>query len=186
MGNIFYQQVDQINPSGFGEWQIIYENKFKAPAGLYKDLRSIVEDSEYYEKTGNHYEERVGMLNFSIVGRNAECEQRLTYSDYDLEYQERAKIVEGLKEKYPSLDFVIGGAVSIDIFKTGHDKSQVIERYFDEAIEHNKIVFVGDRIPFPGNDYALAVALQQHTNGTAIEVKTWEDTSKLLKTEPFA
>ena len=186
MGNIFYRQIDQINPSGFGEWQIVYENKFKEPSGLRKDLKELVEKSEYYEKTGNHYEERAGMLNFSIVGRNADPNQRRAYSSYDSEYQERARIVEELKVKYTSLDFVVGGAVSIDIFKTGDDKSQIIDRYFDEAIEHNKIIFVGDRIPFPGNDHAIATALRQHINGIAYEVKEWEDTTKLLKAPPFA
>ena len=48
------------------------------------------------------------------------------------------------------------------------------------------MLFVGDRIPFPGNDYALATALRQHSNGSAYEVETWEDTAELLKTEAFA
>ena len=186
MGNIFYRQVDNINPTGFDDWQIVYENKFKAPRGLYKDLCAAVEESGYYTKTGNHYEERVGMVNFSIVGRNANEKERKEYADYDSEYNERAKIVEKLKQKYDRLDFVIGGAVSIDIFKIGSDKSQVIDRYFEEAIQSNKIVFVGDRIEFPGNDYSLATSLQQHQNGSVYEVEKWEDTAELLKTKAFA
>ena len=126
------------------------------------------------------------MVNFSIVGRKATPEQRKEYEDYDPKHDERERIVEELKEKYPKLDFVIGGAVSIDIFNVGNDKSQIVERYFKEALEHNQIIFVGDRILFPGNDYALATALRQHPNGTACEVKSWQDTAELLKTEPFA
>lgn len=186
MGNIFYRQVENINPTGFNEWQIVYENKFKAPPGLYRDLDTIVYNSHYDVKTRNHYEMRTGMVNFSIVGRNATDSQRKDYAAYDAEEQERAHIVEELKEKYPQLDFVIGGAVSIDIFNIGNDKSQVIERYLEEALEHNKIHFVGDRIPFPGNDYSLAIALQQHPNGATYEVESWQDTAKLLKTEAFA
>ena len=186
MGNIFYQKIETVNETGFSEWETVYENKFRPPRSLYRDLDKIVTESEFKIKTGNHYEERVGMVNFSIVGRKATPEQRKAYEDYDPEHNERAKIVEELKEKYPKLDFVIGGAVSIDIFNVGNDKSQIVERYFKEALEHNQMLFVGDRIPFPGNDYALATALRQHSNGSAYEVETWEDTAELLKTEAFA
>jgi len=126
------------------------------------------------------------MVNFSIVGRNASQEQRQQYELWDAEKQERKDIVASLKKKYKSLDFVIGGAVSIDIFNSGNDKSQIIQRYFKETLEHNQIHFVGDRIPAPGNDHTLAVALRSHPNGMAHEVETWKDTAKLLKTEPFA
>ena len=186
MGNIFYQKREQINYSGMNEWEIVYENKFVAPRNLTRSLNSCVSKSEYHTKTGNHHEERVGMLNFSIVGRNATPTLRAEYAAYDAEHAERAAIVDKLKKKYDQLDFVIGGAVSIDIFNRGNDKSQVIDRYFYEAIEHNQVHFVGDRIVFPGNDYSLAIALEQDANGHAYEVETWEDTAELLKTEAFA
>ena len=186
MGNMFVQKIEIINSTGYSEWETVYENKFKAPSDLYAELLRIVKESEFPIKTGKHYEERVGMLNFSIVGRNATAAQRKQYEDFDPEHREREKIVELLKEKYSKLDFVIGGAVSIDIFNIGNDKSQVVDRYFKEAIEHNQILFVGDRITFPGNDYALATALEQHENGSAYEVESWQDTAELLKTEAFA
>tara|TARA_R100001480_G_scaffold30592_1_gene41599 strand:+ start:532 stop:1290 length:759 start_codon:yes stop_codon:yes gene_type:complete len=186
MGNIFYQRREQINSSGMDEWEIVYENKFIPPKNLYRSLNSYVAKSNYHTKTGNHHELRVGMINFSIVGRNATSEQRKEYERYDLEQGERSRIVGKLQKKYPELDFVIGGAVSMDIFNKGNDKSQVIPRYFSEALEHNQIHFVGDRIPAPGNDHSLAAALCEHPNGAAYEVETWEDTAELLKTEPFA
>lgn len=186
MGNVFYQQREQVNSSGMREWEIIYENKFIAPKNLSRSLNSYVAKSAYHTKTGNHQEARVGMLNFSIVGRNATPEQRKEYAVYDEEAGERSRIAGKLRDKYPQLDFVIGGEVSMDIFHVGNDKSQVVERYFEEAIEGNKIVFVGDRMIFPGNDYALATALRQHPNGAAYEVNRWQDTAELLKTEAFA
>ena len=70
MGNILYQRREQINPAGMNEWEIIYENKFIPPKNLYRSLNSYVVKSDYHIKTGNHHEVRVGMLNFSIVGRN--------------------------------------------------------------------------------------------------------------------
>jgi phosphomannomutase len=186
MGNIFYQRREQINPSGMNEWQLVYENKFVPPKNLYRSLNSYVSKSDYHTKTGNHHEVRVGMLNFSIVGRNATMEQRHEYASYDAESGERERIAGKLRKKYPDMDFVIGGAVSLDIFNKGNDKSQIIHRYLKESLEHNTVHFVGDRVAFPGNDYALASKLQSTPNGYAYEVESWQDTAELLKTEPFA
>ena len=186
MGNSFSQKADLVNGSGFNEWQIIYENKFEYPKNLARRLESIVAKSDFPVKTGRHYEERVGMINYSIVGRNANQEQRKQYEEWDAEKQERKQIVKVLRKKFKTLDFVIGGAVSMDIFNKGNDKSQIIDRYFKDAIEHNRIHFVGDRIPAPGNDHTLAKLLRAHPKGAAYEVETWEDTAKLLKSPPFA
>lgn len=185
MGNSFVQKVDLVNGSGFNEWQLIYENKFVYPKNLIRRLESFVAKSDFPTKTGRHYEERVGMINYSIVGRNANQNQRKSYEEWDADKQERKQIVEKLRDKFDTLDFVIGGAVSIDIFNKGNDKSQIIDKYFKESLEHNKIHFVGDRIPAPGNDHTLAEALRAHPNGAAYEVETWEDTAKLLKSPPF-
>ena len=43
MGNIFYSKIEHINPPKYEEWEIVYENKFKAPRGLYKDLIKLVD-----------------------------------------------------------------------------------------------------------------------------------------------
>ena len=139
-------------------------------------------NSNYHTKTGRHYEERVGMVNFSIVGRNATMKERKEYEEYDKEHREREKIVAKLSEKHPGLDFVIGGAVSMDIFNKGNDKGQVIN-HFSDKLEDHRIVFVGDRIPFPGNDYSLAEEVRRCPNGEAIEVESWQDTAALLSTD---
>ena len=186
MGNMFYQRREQINHSGCSEWDIIYENKFKEVRNLTRVLDSIAAKSDFPTKTGTHWERRPGMINFSVVGIDATVDQRQEYKEWDSDCSERKAIVKKLSKKYPKLDFVIGGAVSIDIFNKGCDKAQVIDRYFKEAIEHNQVHFVGDRIPFPGNDHSLAEALRKHPNGAAHEVDCWQDTVKLLKTEPFA
>ncbi len=186
MANTFYQRRDQVNYSGMNEWDLLYENEFISPRNLVRSLNAYVAKSNYHTKTGRHLEERAGMLNFSIVGRNASAAQRANYAGYDAEHNERKRIVKALAQKYTELEFVIGGAVSIDIFNRGNDKSQIIDRYFREALQDNEIHFVGDRIPFPGNDHTIAQVLSAHPNGTTHEVENWQDTAELLKTEPFA
>ena len=69
-------------------------------------------------------------------------EQRHEYVTYDTEHSDRERIAGKLRKKYPEMDFVIGGAVSMDIFNKGNDKSQVIPRYFEEALESNQIHYV--------------------------------------------
>lgn len=185
MGNAFYLRR---STKGYSEWSLVYENKFQVdkPELFFSTLERCVMESDYHTKTGRHYEERVGMVNFSIVGRNATMEQRKVYEEYDAKFKEREKIVEKLSKKYKGIDFVIGGAVSIDIFNKGNDKSQVIHRVLKDKLEDHRIVFVGDRIPFPGNDHSLASVLQEHKNGHAVEVESWRDTAKLLSTDLFA
>ena len=187
MGNAYYR--NRFNQEdGYSAWTKVYENKFtiKKKQQFFDDLDWIVKDSPFHIKTGRHYEERVGMLNFSIVGRNATMEQRKVYEEYDAKFREREKIVEKLSKKYKGIDFVIGGAVSMDIFNEGNDKSQVIHRVLKEQLEAHRIVFVGDRIPFPGNDHSLAEVLRSHPNGHAVEVECWQDTAALLSTDLFA
>jgi len=186
MGNKFYRPIEQIGGDGYSEWEIVYENRFIGAKNLIRSLNSYVSRSDFSIKTGKHWEKRPGMMNFSIVGVDADYLQRKKFAEWDSDCGERKRIVTNLSKKYPELDFVIGGAVSIDIFERGNDKSQIIPRYFAEALEHNQIHFVGDRIPAPGNDHSLAQALRQHPNGSAYEVETWQDTAELLKTKAFA
>jgi len=187
MGNAYYR--NRFNQTdGYSTWTRVYENKFtlKKKQKFLDELDWIVKDSPFHIKTGRHYEERVGMLNFSIVGRNATMEQRKVYEEYDAKFKEREKIVDKLSKKYKGVDFVIGGAVSMDIFNEGNDKSQVVRRVLKDKLQTHRIVFVGDRIPFPGNDHSLARVLREHPNGHAVEVECWQDTAALLSTDLFA
>lgn len=176
MGNVYYKRKKD-EPCA---WIHVYENKFRPNKTLLSDLTKEVEKSSYHTKTGLHYDNRIGMINFSIVGRNANPQQRKEYEEYDAKENERHQIVNRLREKHSSYDFVIGGAVSIDIFKKGQDKSQVIKHYFKDLPDDVIIHFVGDRIEYPGNDFAIAEAVEERKNGHSHSVSSWEDTSKLL------
>ena len=178
MGNVYYKRREAER-----EWTLVYENKFKVLSRkvFFRDLTTIVNESSYHTKTGRHYEERTGMVNLSDVGRKADQEQRSAYEEYDAGLKEREKIVSKLAYKYPELDFVVGGAVSIDIFNRGNDKSQVVTRVFKDELENRRVKFFGDRTYFPGNDYSLAEILRNHPNGEVIAVETWEDTQRWIK-----
>ena len=134
-------------------------NHFIVPDELNDDLESILVDSAYIPKTGRHFEIRTGMLNFSIVGRNANQEERKHYSDWDKVHNERIKIAKFINKKYKNLEASVGGSISIDIIKRGCDKGQVIN--YLSNLEPSKIVFVGDRCSPGGNDYGIVRELEK-------------------------
>ena len=59
--------------------QLIREKEFKINANLKNDLLNILNKSKWKEKFGNHFEQRMGLVNFSIIGRNCSQEQREAY-----------------------------------------------------------------------------------------------------------
>ena len=177
MGNVYYRRKKDEPRAWFHE----YEHKFRPNKGLIADLTKEVEKSAYPTKTGAHYDNRTGMINFSIVGTKATQDQRREYAAYDAEHKEREAIVARLSEKHASCDFVIGGAVSIDIFTKGRDKSQVIREHFKDLPQDAIIHFVGDRTEYPGNDFAIAEAVRNRGNGHVHSVESWKDTAELLK-----
>lgn len=130
--------------------------------------------SAFSLRTGLHFEHRSGMVNFSIVGRNANKEQRKMYVDWDTTYNERDLIAHNFNLVFPELEAQPGGETGIDIAPKGADKSQILVDFDEDDF----IVFFGDKMDEGGNDYPLALA---NYNGTNYSVKGWEDTWKILK-----
>jgi phosphomannomutase len=144
---------------------------------LIESLEDIVENSMFFPKTGNHINPRPGMINFSIVGRNATDDQRKDYSLYDSLTEERKYIVNNLQEKFPDLEFLIGGEISIDISKKGINKSLVAKDLltFDPKAY---IIFYGNQI-LDGNDYPLAKFIQENKLGHSVQI-TYPNTKLLI------
>ena len=139
-------------------------------------LDEKLEQSEFVLRTGNHIEERPGMVNFSIVGRNATMGERKLYVEYDTKLNERNTITEMFNESFPELDAKAGGETGIDIGPKGSDKSQVIKFIDDE-----ELVFFGDRMDPLGNDYPLSKIILDNSLGKCYNVKDYNETWELLK-----
>lgn len=161
-GNVIYSKGKQI-----------IVNQFRPKSDLIKDLGDILRKSRWTIRTGNHIEPRIGLVNFSIIGRNCDDEQRKKYFEWDKKNKERKEICKKLREKYPDLSFEIGGEISIDIYPKGKDKSQILQ-YLDEYT----IYFFGDGIEPYKNDWSLAQALTGDSK--SFKVKDWQDTKKKL------
>jgi len=161
---------------------LIYDNKFKVPRKLNKLLGTILSNSIYPHRYGNHIEDRGSMVNFSIVGRDCNQEQREEYYKWDKEKGERKIIAEAIKEKFPDLDAVIGGQISIDIYPKGMDKSQVLNVIEQERlVPPNEYIFIGDGIENGGNDYPLAELMDNTEICDWYHTKGWEHTKEILE-----
>tara|TARA_R110001583_G_scaffold38397_3_gene124170 strand:- start:8896 stop:9657 length:762 start_codon:yes stop_codon:yes gene_type:complete len=178
MGNCFHQYGKKI-----------YQNDFVEPPGLRNDLKEKILFSKYPKRFGNHIENRIGMINFSVVGRNASQEAREDYVSFDKKENERRLFASVLNNKYKDkITAVVGGEISIDIFNFGKDKSQVLT-YLEsnDMISPNMVIkFFGDRNEPGGNDFALASAIKQSKYRNQItNVKNWRDTWKVLLLDEY-
>ena len=160
--------------------ELIYDNKFKVPRKLNKLLGTIMSNSQYPHRYGNHIEDRGSMVNFSIVGRDCTQEQREEYFEWDKQSLERKIIVNAIKEKFPDLDAVIGGQISIDIYPKGNDKSQILE-HIEKRHPKGEIIFIGDGIENGGNDYPLAELMDNIEGCDWYHTKGWEHTKEILE-----
>ena len=160
----------------------VYSREFHPRPQLVTFLEQCVEDSDYHTKTGNHLEHRTGMLNFSVVGRNATLEQRQAYHEWDKRRRERMSIAVTLlaqPKEFGDVDVSIGGEISIDIYPKGKDKSQAVRTI--RQLHDLPIVFMGDKMGPNGNDFPAAKALK--AGDTACQVENWQMTELLIRKE---
>ena len=130
------------------------------------------------------------MLNFSIVGRDCNLEERKNYFEYDKYTKERQNISKAIKLEWPGLDAVIGGQISIDIYPKGNDKSQilsVIEKILAGGISGGwkavTYTFIGDRMEEGGNDYPLAQLMETRDDCRVFSTEDDNDTWRILANE---
>jgi phosphomannomutase len=147
-------------------------NDWTLPEDAHEWLSVQLTESTYRTRTGLHFEHRPGLVNFSIVGRNADKEQRAEYVVHDELSDERNIIAKEFNLSFPNLQATVGGETGIDIAPLGADKSQIIE---DFEVE-DKLYFFGDRMDPAGNDYSLSLEVD-----IARPVKKWQETLELLQ-----
>lgn len=182
LGQEICERVKRVfNCSGNDVWmegKNIYSNDWKLPPEARKWLETTLINSPFSLRTGNHIEERPGCINFSVVGRNANQQERNAYVHYDKVNKEREDIARQFNYVFGSesmgLRAVIGGETGLDISPIGYDKSQIIKQFRP----YDDIVFFGDKMEEGGNDYPLA---QVNTKGTNHHVEGWEHTWEILK-----
>ena len=150
---------------------ITYQSPWKPSLELLDELARLLEQSKYPVKTGKHVEVRTGLVNFSIVGRNADKDQRKAYVEYDKLAGERESLAARLSVTFPDLEVGIAGETGLDIYEAGANKAQILKHFTERPI-----IFFGDKTRPGGNDHDLAcVADLTHA------VDDWEHTWELMK-----
>jgi phosphomannomutase len=157
--------------------ELLLEPKpFALSEQLAEYLRTCVKLSEFPIRTGQHIEHRQGMINFSIVGRGADAEQRAQYAEWDRATGERHRLAEAINTLFPEVVAHVGGETGLDIVPQGVDKSQILQ-HLPGAYSLDQIVFFGDAVYPGGNDYPLAAQLPSQC---VHSVRDWRETQRIL------
>lgn len=156
----------------------ISSTEFKLTEQLYKDLNEEISNSRFYQKNGNHIEERDGLANFSIPGRGINLELRSMYRQWDEHKNERYDIAKRLAEKHSEYEFKVAGETGIDISYKGNNKSMILKDFEDT----DTIYFFGDKTLLGGNDHEIALAVSDRLGkNKTFTVSDWRHTWKLLR-----
>lgn len=169
------------NCSGSDVWEVGTNTRtlnWTLPEVAHGWLSEELANSQFELRTGQHFEHRPGMCNFSIVGRGASLDQRKKYVTWDNETEERSKIAVRFNHTFPELEARVGGETGIDIFPKGNDKSQILVDFEEDE----SLIFFGDKMLPGGNDYPLAEQIKKR-NGKCYHVRDWKQTWEILKNE---
>lgn len=159
---------------------IVYQNDFIPDDELYAMLEEFRKNTKYTgELFPNYIETRIGMINFSVLGRNCPYSEREKYSAWDKINKEREYIAGKLREKFPEYEISVGGSISIDITPNGCGKGQ-IARHLRKQYPNDEIIFFGDKTFKGGNDYELAYELSLMDNTKVIQVENYAEVMKKL------
>lgn len=167
----------------FKKGELIYKKEIEYDTNLLADLEEFRKNTKYPNILfANYIEKRIGMINFSVIGRECTYEERERYTAWDKENGERKSIQQILSKKYPQYDFELGGNISIDIIPNGCGKGQ-IAHHLREQYQSEKIIFLGDRTFEGGNDYALAHELSLMENTQVVQVENPTEVINFLMNE---
>ena len=180
IGDELYDSTTVYNCTGnhvFKNGVEIYRSAWTVNEGLEHLLLRELGLSTWQHKTGRHIEQRVGLCNFSIVGRNATKEQRAAYYQHDCTVLERERIAKLIMSEFPDIEATVAGETGIDIYARGTGKSQLVNSVADQA----PLIFFGDRMDPAGNFYCLAEAIKVLGLGLSYSVRYWQETWDILR-----
>lgn len=155
----------------------VYRSEWRIPDDLEHWLTEYLDRSAYPIRTGQHIEHRVGLCNFSVVGRGAQQPRRDDYYRWDVQNGERIALAKEIMHLWPGIEATVAGETGIDIYPVGKSKAQLAAQLARFAPLH----FFGDRMDPAGNDHALAMAISDGGYGQSHPVTCWQDTWKQLE-----
>ncbi len=156
-----------------------YRSPWRLPDTVESYLQNYLNISDWTEQTLPNFEHRVGLCNFSVLGRGATPAQRAAYYAWDCKTGEREQLVQELRLRFgDQIEVTAGGETGIDIYAPGTSKAQVARQFLNSGVE---LVFIGDRQDPAGNDYELAQYILTNNLGRCYNVTDWKHTWNILK-----
>ena len=187
IGEELFKKVECVyNSSGSTKYKngicVMNTKDLELPREAHAFLLKKSISSKWEPKTGLHFDTRPGLLNFSILGRNATKAQRKKYVTYDTSTNERQTISDEFNKKFSEkLNIVsqVAGETGLDIIEIGKDKAQILKDFTFQ----DELVFFGDNIQPGGNDYGIAQVIEYgpYDRTEVHHVKNWKETWKILK-----
>lgn len=159
----------------------VFSTDWKPHQEIVSYLEGVLSSSAWAQKTGDHFDYRPGMLNFSILGRKADKTQRAAYEQFDNTHNERVALVDDFNARFEESHNVsaqIAGKTGFDIYYKSLDKSQVLSYFKDIPVSF----FADDTAP-NGNDHSLAESiLARNLQGDRVyAVDNWQHTKSILE-----
>ena len=187
IGKELYEKVNSVyNSSGNTKHKkgiCVFNTKdFELPEVAHKFLVKKMISSKWEPKTGLHFDSRPGLINFSVVGRNATKAQRKKYVKYDTTTKERQLISDEFNKKFSekfNIVSQVAGETGLDIITIGKDKAQILKDFTFQ----DELIFFGDNIQPGGNDWGIAQVIEYgpYEYSKCHHVKNWKETWKILK-----
>jgi len=152
----------------FEDTKEVKKNDWTLSTEQYEFLKEYLYRINYPEMTGNHIEQRTGTANFSLVGRNADWEQRKRYAQWEISNRGRETVAMYYNQEFKDSVAQVAGETSIDIFPVGCDKSQAIKE------QEGTTIYFGDNCFPGGNDFTAAQASTSFHQIDQGYKQTWE------------
>ena len=155
---------------------------------LYEDINKLIKlainyiSNVDYNITGHFIDLRNGIIYISLIGMQANNDERKYFIDLDKKYNYRKELLKLLRDESlklgisEQLSINFGGSVGIGIYPNEYDKKQVIDILLDKK-SYNKILYFGDKYEKEGNDYHII----NHNLVTGYKINSIEETFDILE-----
>lgn len=132
--------------------------------GLYDKINILIKKALHfisnvtYNVTGHFIDLRNGIIYISLIGMQANEDERSYFKDLDKTFNIRKNLLTVLREEAKKLNILdklsinYGGTVGIGVYPVEYDKVQVIELLKNK---YDKIIYFGDKYDEDGNDHKI-------------------------------
>lgn len=113
-----------------------------------------------YNITGHFIDLRNGIIYISLIGMQANEDERIYFKDLDSKFKIRKELLSILRSEAKKLNILdklsinYGGTVGIGVYPIEYDKIQVIDVLLSKN-KYNKILYFGDKYDEDGNDHKI-------------------------------